>query len=175
MDESGSRTHLGSFKNEGEAARAYDDHLATVLGSSRVNFPGEGVGELRKARVGFTSNFVGVSQQNGWWEVKIRVGRENVHVGNIQSEEDAARKYDELAAPLGRPVNFPKEGQSLATKKPSSMFRGVSLDKRSNKWTASITVAGERAHLGTFESEEDAARAFNERAASFGRPVNFIK
>jgi hypothetical protein len=177
MDESGSRTHLGSFKSEAEAARAYDDHLATECGSARVNFPGEVAWELRKARVGFTSNFVGVSQKkNGLWEVKIRVGNENVRVGDILNEEDAARKYDELAAPLGRPVNFPKEGQTQANKRgSSSKFRGVSLDKRSNKWVASITIAGERAHLGTFEIEEDAARAFDERAASLGRPVNFVE
>jgi hypothetical protein len=171
----GTRTHLGVFTSEVEAARAYDDHLYTAHGSSRVNFPGEGVGELRQANAEFASKFVGVSRRRtlkGSWDAKIKIDGKTVYLGTFETEEIAARKHDERAEPLDRPVNFPKKGQIRATKLKSSKFRGVS--KRNKKWSASISVAGKSAHIGVYGSEEEAARAFDERAALLGRAVNFV-
>ena len=39
-------------------------------------------------------------------------------------------------------------------------------------WSAQIVVNGQAVHLGTFASEEDAARAYNVHAARLGKPVN---
>jgi hypothetical protein len=43
----------------------------------------------------------------------------------------------------------------------SSMYRGVSQVKVSQKWDARIKIAGKTKHLGTFLLEEDAARAYD--------------
>jgi hypothetical protein len=174
----GIRTYLGVFGSEVEAARAYDDHLVTVLGSSRFNFPEEGVGELKQANVEPKSKFVGVRRQRtvkGWWEANIKIDGKLLYLGTFESEEEAARVYDERAGGLLMPVNFPEEWETQARKPGSSKFRGVSKPRRGSKWEARISLAGKTTYLGTFESEEEAARAFDERAAPLGRAVNFLK
>jgi hypothetical protein len=46
--------------------------------------------------------------------------------------------------------------------------------KLGETWQASISIDGKMKHLGTFDSEEAAARKFDEAAAPFGRAVNFL-
>jgi len=50
----------------------------------------------------------------------------------------------------------------------SSKYRGVSKDKRYNVWYAKLKISGGTKYVGCFKSEEDAARAWNKEALSFG-------
>lgn len=43
----------------------------------------------------------------------------------------------------------------------SSRFRGVSLNKKNNKWKAVITYSSKQRFLGYFEGEEEAALAYD--------------
>ena len=56
----------------------------------------------------------------------------------------------------------------------SSRFKGVYLDKQSNRWRADIMVNRNRIHIGTFSDEEGAARAYAsvacEHLGEFGAP-----
>jgi hypothetical protein len=45
--------------------------------------------------------------------------------------------------------------------------------KKTGQWQAKIRVAGKQEHLGYFDDEAEAARAFDTRAAELGRPTNF--
>jgi hypothetical protein len=46
----------------------------------------------------------------------------------------------------------------------SSKYKGVSIHKRSGKWQASIKYNGIHKSLGSYETEEEAARAYDEAA-----------
>ena len=55
-------------------------------------------------------------------------------------------------------------------KKGSSKHKGVGWHKQHQKWVASIQVSKVRSHLGLFDNEEDAAAAYQKRAAiEFGK------
>lgn len=45
-----------------------------------------------------------------------------------------------------------------------SVYKGVCRDKSGKRWRARISVSGETYHLGVFELETDAARAYNRAA-----------
>lgn len=49
----------------------------------------------------------------------------------------------------------------------SSKFRGVDLDNRRRKWRARIKLDGNETHLGYFEDQETAARAYDRAAKEF--------
>lgn len=49
-------------------------------------------------------------------------------------------------------------------KKSSSKYKGVTWFKRDSKWQAKICPKGKTIHLGYFDSEIDAAKAYNEAA-----------
>ena len=66
------------------------------------------------------SKYVGVSweERRKKWQAKIRIDGKNKSLGLYHDEKEAARIYDEQAALLGRPVNFPlHEGMEQAVKK----------------------------------------------------------
>jgi hypothetical protein len=46
----------------------------------------------------------------------------------------------------------------------TSGFMGVSWHKAANKWRAQININGSRVHIGAFDSEQDAALAYNQAA-----------
>ena len=65
------------------------------------------------------------------------------------------------------------ERQRLLPKKrakTSSVYRGVSFMKGAEKWRAAIEVDGEAMNLGDFETESDAALAYNKAAPKAFRP-----
>lgn len=52
-------------------------------------------------------------------------------------------------------------------------FRGVSFHKSINRWIAQIKIDGKVKFLGSFESDVDAAAAFDAAAKELGRETNF--
>ena len=62
-------------------------------------------------------------------------------------------------------LRFATRSQQLANRskaqKTSSKFKGVCWDKRNKKWMASIKISQRNHHLGRYESERDAAIAYN--------------
>jgi hypothetical protein len=137
----------------------------------------EAAGVTQRGTCG-TSRYKGVSwySQRGMWRAEIRISGKKHRLGYFHSEDDAARKYDEFAAPQGRPLNFPAPGTHCVVKGGrggTSGFKGVSWHKKKKKWVAQIMISGKVTYLGYFDVEEDAARKFDEVAAPLGRVINF--
>lgn len=181
--------HLGYFKSDEAAARKYDGYAGAL--DRPMNFPGgEGTGRASKRRqnrvastVKKASAYVGVhwDRREARWRTEISVQRKRIHLGYFDDEKEAAQAYDRAAAPHGRRLNFPPSDSLLEAcakdelpECQSSPFVGVSWDKRRKKWVAQIKIGQKKLHLGYFESDVSAARAYDKKAAPVGRKANFL-
>jgi hypothetical protein len=171
----GKKSFLGIHGSEEAAARAYDER-AGPLGRP-ANFPLMG-GQLHAAKCD-ASKYEGVHwniHEQMWEAVGIKHG-ERLPLGSFKNEEEAARAVDDhLVVALGLPrKHFPVEGElRQATVKKTSVFVWVSRLQTSKRWLAQINIDGKTSGLGTFDSEEEAARAFDARAGPRGKSVNFF-
>jgi hypothetical protein len=63
------------------------------------------------------------------------------------------------------------KAQNMQSRRPKrntySKFKGVTWDKKCNKWVAQLRKDGKRIFLGGFSSEIEAARAYNEAAPRY--------
>ena len=87
-----------AYETAEEAARVYDTAARTHYGEfARLNFPEgtiQGFLPTAKKRIK-TSQYRGVQKRNLFWRaILVREGK-NVHLGDCESEEAAARLYDQ--------------------------------------------------------------------------------
>ena len=91
------------------------------------------------------------------WQAAIMVRGEQRFLGRFDDEDDAARAYAAACRELP-PAAWGK----------TSDHRGVSWHRGNQKWQAQIRVSGKTRYLGTFDDEEEAARAY-QAAREIGR------
>ena len=132
-----------------------------------------------------TSKYRGVSRlkrvHTTLWQSQIKVNGKMHYLGHYATEEEAARAFDDQAARFGRELNFPDEWEGTKVlhgvkRSSSSKYRGVYRRKNvkgSRTWQAEISINGSTKYLGTYATEEEAARAFDDQAARLGRELNF--
>jgi hypothetical protein len=63
-----------------------------------------------------------------------------------------------------------KAGQRVTGRPQTSIYRGVHWNKAGSKWIGSINDSGKNTHLGGFQSETDAARAYDAAAKDIHGP-----
>lgn len=115
-----------------------------------------------------SSNFIGVSyiSTQNLYRVTVRFNRESIIVGHFKSEIDAAVAYNKKAYELygdEAKLNKIKNWESIdISKKFSSQFTGVTYRAKKDKWETNVWNSGKYEYAGTFNTEIEAAKAYND-------------
>jgi hypothetical protein len=195
---------LGTWQSEEKAAQVRDRAILFLGGpAEKLNFPSrrlapasladlrlEARRDRKRSSNAHTSRYLGVSHDPGnesrpWQATICRRGKRQ-HMGNWESETDAARVHDRAARfymPGRLPLNFPDEDNPPADAatlraeafregrtRYSSSFRGVHYDKRNQCWVATTRHQGVYFWLGQFANEREAALAYDNKAAELRGP-----
>ena len=101
---------------------------------------------------------------------RLRLARVNTEDGGDDDEESRML--------CGNENNNDKESKGVSGKRKassSSNYRGVYRNQRSESkpWQVQIRIDGKDKYLGTYATEEEAARAYDAEGARLGRELNF--
>lgn len=134
--------------------------------------------------IGGTSLFKGVRHRssNHGFSAQITNDGKQLELGTYEKEEDAALAYNrkaiELFGKLAHLNDIYDDGRELKTtleNKKTSKYTGVYFNKRNNKFTAKTSINRKTKHIGYFDSELEAAKAYDDYIIKhkLNRKINF--
>jgi len=183
----------GKAKDEAKGGRANAKAKARGMAAAGKAKGAAGKGAAKPSKPskpnqqpGKTSRYKGVSwaKRCNRWEAQLQHEGAKHHLGYYDSEREAARAYDGEARRRrgpGATLNFPNLGGGsgsggAAARK--SAYRGVGWCVRAGRWRARLHHNGKDRHLGFYDTEREAALAFDRAAVASkeaGLVLNFPK
>ncbi|KAG1679682.1 hypothetical protein FOA52_006201 [Chlamydomonas sp. UWO 241] len=170
--------HHGSSRAARGAGRGGAGH-GSGSGAARSPPPPSFANHVGPVIARVVSKFRGVTWDDAAskWQASVFEDRQHVNLGLFDTQEDAARAYDAAIVRSGRKerLNFPPshvrdpsaaKSRAAGGSKITSQFKGVSWNSACSKWVAVLwdRELKRARHIGSFESEEDAARAYDREA-----------
>lgn len=129
---------------------------------------------------GCTSKYKGVRSRNTneAWEARIKVNKTQLTIGIFSSELAAANAYNYFAkiyhgefARLNDCMILDNWFDYLIKRGKTSKFRGVTWSKKHKSWRAAIYLEGKKNNIGLFDTELDAAVAYNQKIKELSFPM----
>ena len=123
------------------------------------------------------------------WRVQGCANGNTIALGDFDDENDGARAYNVWAKKCGKPLDVIGDGDEGVRadggpsrrlkrkeylKKRAARYKGVSWAKDIRKWKVFGYANGKTINLGSFDDENDGARAYNVWAKKCGKPLNVI-
>lgn len=149
--EGGKQKFLGYFTNEDAAAMSYDDYAVRIHGSA--------------AKLNFPDRYAGVELPPPTHPppaARQHAAGSRTAAARARAVAAATNVCGPRVTPAGTARRVSGGGMRVQPVKGSSRFRGVSWNSNCSKWRAQVWKGSEVHHLGYFEREEDAARAYDE-------------
>ena len=139
--------YIGTFDNEISAALAYNKKTIELNGDTAI------LNEISK--------YTGVifHQESKKWISSCDKDNIIYNLGLYETEEEAAKIYNKKAKQL-----FGTEALLNILKEKSSKYKGVYFNQTIQKWNAGVYKNGKDYYVGRFETELDAAKAYNIKA-----------
>lgn len=114
------------------------------------------------------SVFKGVSKSGKKWCARIQIHNQTISLGTFDTQREAAVAYNDAAishfgkyAFLNDLSLLPPEQDTPQCRKTTSQYTGVHWDKQARKWKTEIMINRKKHRLGFFETEIDAAKAYD--------------
>jgi hypothetical protein len=106
-----------------------------------------------------SSKYIGSSwdKQSCKWKSYICIESELFNLGFFEQEIEAHNTYKKALK------NWEENGIKPIKKVYSSIYKGVSWNKKMNKWRSGIKINKKSIHLGYFENEIDASNAYQNK------------
>lgn len=118
-----------------------------------------------------TTGYKGPVWNRGAWAVRITFNYKGIYVGRYDTLEEAARAYNLKAkelfgefAKLNDVPDGPITPTPILDRNNSSGYRGVSLDKKRQKWVAVVGSRKNEVYVGRFDNPIEAAKARDKKA-----------
>jgi len=130
--------------------------------------------KISKTLLGFknsntSSKYIGVSyidNKDKLWRATVRFNRKSIIIGHFKEEIHAAIAYNKKALELygnSAQLNIIPNWEKIdINKKRTSKYFGVSFKKKPQKWESSVYFNGKHNYIGSYNSELEAAKAYNE-------------
>ena len=193
---------LGYYSTELDAAKAYNDYALFLNNTENTNYTLNDIpdyistprdipiitNELQLENK--TSKFRGVSydSKRQYYVVSIKYKTKTYNLGNNKSDIECAKLYNQQALYFNNKydtqysLNDIPNYITIATNlidfykmkdsEKHSKYYGVTFSKQSKKYKALLVYNKKQIHLGFFESEIDAAKAYNTKAEELNKEYN---